>query len=189
MKKLTQIRVLGNCLKLFSLNFLVLMLVNCDPKEPKPRPVNDSYKKKLITKEEAHVLFDEYSKTNNIILTKSRNGNPDSRWYWFSLEEMEGYIQYVKKNAEKQKLKDVGIRIYMGKYPEDHPKDRMAKPHFGGYQTIFLMPTVKNKKAFDENSKLKRTDFEDENKDLETIQPMNMTNLSPPPNSLTNTMN
>ncbi|MFC7347663.1 hypothetical protein ACFQO9_13125 [Chryseobacterium zhengzhouense] len=166
-----------------------LCVIRCTPPPPTPPPpVSDAYKSKLITKEEARVLFDEYSRTNNMILTKARNGNPDSRWYWFSLEEMESYIQYVKENADKQNLKDVGIRIYLGKYPENHPQNRMAKPEFAGYQTVFLMPTSKMTQD-SISSRQRRGVITDENQDVENIQPMNMTNLSPPPNSMTNTMN
>lgn len=164
-----------------------LIAIRCTPPPPEP-PISDAYKSKLITKEEARVLFDEYSRTNNMILTQARNGNPDSRWYWFSLEEMESYIQYVKENADKQNLKDVGIRIYLGKYPENHPSDKMAKPEFAGYQTVFLMPTSKMTQD-SISSRQRRGVITDENQDVENIQPMNMTNLSPPPNSLTNTMN
>ncbi|WP_175621400.1 hypothetical protein [Chryseobacterium schmidteae] len=169
---------------LFSAVFL-LSVIRCTPPPPEP-PVDDSYKKKLITHEEARVLFDEYSATNNKVLMDSRNGNPDSRWYWFSIEEMEGYIKYVKENAKEKNLQNVGIRIYMGKYPAKHPANKMAKPEYAGYQTVFLMPTTKTQTS--ENRK-KRRGVADENEDIESIQPMNMTNLAPPPNALVETMN
>ncbi|MCJ7934097.1 MAG: hypothetical protein MUW56_10795 [Chryseobacterium sp.] len=154
------------------LAFCLLSCTRCS------EPVNDSYKKKLISYREGRVLFDEYSRTNNVILTKYRNGEPDSRWYWFSLEEMEGYIKYVKENAKKQKLKKVGIRIYMGKYPMNHPKNRMAKPEYAGYQTIFLVPTSQKRKK---DNAMSRTDTSEENTDVSSIESMNMTNLAPPP--------
>ncbi len=176
----------GAILSLIVFAFIAVFTVRCTPPPPE-EPVSDSYKKKLITYEESRVLFDEYSRTNNQILAQSRNGNPDSRWYWFSLEDMEGYIKYVKENAKKQNLKNPGIRIYLGKYPENHPAGKMAKPEYAGYQTIFLMPTAKAEKG--DNTTLKRVQTMDENEDVQSIQPLNMTNLAPPPNSLTNSMN
>lgn len=169
---------------LFSTVFL-LSVIRCTPPPPEP-PVDDSYKKKLITHEEARVLFDEYSATNNKVLMQSRNGNPDSRWYWFSIEEMEGYIKYVKENAKEKNLQNVGIRIYMGKYPANHPTNKMAKPEYAGYQTVFLMPTTKTQTS---ENRQKRRGIADENEDIESIQPMNMTNLAPPPNAFVETMN
>ncbi|GEJ44914.1 hypothetical protein CRS_15220 [Chryseobacterium sp. ON_d1] len=158
-------------------------MLSCN--EPPKEPVSNSYKKKLISYREGRVLFDEYTRTNHEILTKYRNGEPDSRWYWFSLEDMEGYIQYVKENAKKQKLKNVGIRIYMGKYPLNHPKNRMAKPEYAGYQTIFLVPTSQKRKK---DNAMSRGEATDENTDVPSIESMNMTNLAPPPKTLSGTM-
>jgi len=162
-------------------NLFMVISVRCTP--PNETPVSDSYKKKLITYKEGQVLFDEYSRTNNEILTRSRNGDPDSRWYWFSVEDMEGYIKYIKENTDKQGLKNVGIRIYMGKYPANHPVNRMAKPEYAGYQTIFLVPTTQT------NDPQKRNEMSDENEDVQSIQPMNMTNLAPPPKTSADGMN
>ena len=169
------------------LSVIAINFIRCTPPPPET-PVDDSYKKKLITHEDAQILFDEYTNTNNKILTDSRNGQPDSRWYYFTIEEMEGYIKYVKENAAKQNIKNVGIKIYMGKYPTNHPADKMAKPEFGGYQTIFLMPTTKRLEP--SNATMKRSDVTEEDVKIESIQPMNMTNLSPPPNHVSaNTLN
>lgn len=174
-------------LSIFFLAFIIFTFVRCSPPTPvEGTPEDDSYQQKLISHEDAQILFDEYTKTNHEVLTRSRNGQPDSRWYSFTIEEMEGYIKYVKENAAKQGLKDVGIKIYMGKYPVNHPANKMAKPEFAGYQTIFLMPT--SKKQNTENTRSATSS--DESEKIESIQPMNMTNLSPPPNQVSsNTLN
>lgn len=165
-------------LSAFIFGVLLLSFIRCTP-PPTEAPVDDSYKKKLITHAEAQVLFDEYTNTNNKILTESRNGEPDSRWYSFSIEEMEGYIKYVKEQAKEKNLENVGIKIYLGKYPANHPANKMARPEFAGYQTIFLMPTAKRQ----ESQKMRRGTTE-ESENIQSIQPMNMTNLSPPPNHI-----
>jgi hypothetical protein len=187
MKTLFLFKNVNAFFRVFILSVFVVSLVGCTP--PPETPVDDSYKKKLITHEGAQVLFDEYTNTNNRILTESRNGQPDSRWYSFTIEEMEGYIKYVKENAEKQNLKNVGIKIYMGKYPANHPVNKMAKPEYAGYQTIFLMPTA-IKESSDADMKSRSRGETDESEKIESIQPMNMTNLSPPPNHVSaNTLN
>ena len=76
-------------LGMLALSMVVCTLIRCTPPPPE-NPVDDSYKKKLITHEDAQVLFDEYTKNNHQILTDSRKGNPDSRWYSFTIEVMEG---------------------------------------------------------------------------------------------------
>lgn len=178
-------QMLSTIFTVLILSFCMLSCTRCS--EPPREPVNNSYKKKLISYDEGRVLFDEYSRTNNVILTKYRNGEPDSRWYWFSLEEMEGYIKYVKENAKKQNLKNVGIRVYMGKYPVNHPKNKMAKPEYAGYQTIFLTPTSQKRKREEERATSKATTT-DENVDVQSIESMNMTNLAPPPKASTAVM-
>ncbi|PIF43700.1 hypothetical protein CLU96_0612 [Chryseobacterium sp. 52] len=161
------------------LSFCMLSCTRCS--NPPKEPVSDSYKKKLISYKEGRILYDEYSRTNNVVLTRSRNGEPDSRWYWFSVEDMEGYIKYVKETAKKQNLKNPGIRIYMGKYPMNHPKNKMAKPEYAGYQTIFLVPTAQNKKKDSSRVMSRNMTSSDENTNVNEMKVLNMTNLAPPP--------
>ncbi|MBE4950393.1 hypothetical protein [Chryseobacterium culicis] len=176
-------KILSPLCAAFILAFCLFSCTRCS--EPPQEPVSNSYKKKLISYREGRVLFDEYTRTNHEVLMKSRNGEPDSRRYWFSLEDMEGYIKYVKENAKKQKLKNPGIRIYMGKYPMNHPKNRMAKPEYAGYQTIFLVPTAQQRNRTNAKSRSASTE---ENTDVPSIESMNMTNLAPPPKALSGTM-
>lgn len=179
-------KILSPLCAAFVIAFCLLSCTRCS--EPPKEPVSNSYKKKLISYREGRVLFDEYTRTNHEALTKYRNGEPDSRWYWFSLEDMEGYIKYVKENARKQNLKNPGIRIYMGKYPLNHPKNRMAKPEYAGYQTIFLAPTAQKKKRDNAMSRSATSATSEENTDVPSIESMNMTNLAPPPKTLSGTM-
>ncbi|KFF22384.1 hypothetical protein [Chryseobacterium sp. JM1] len=161
------------------LSFCTLSCTRCS--NPPTEPVSDSYKKKLISYKEGKILYDEYTVTNNAVLTKYRNGDPDSRWYWFSVEDLEGYLKYVKETAKKQNLKNPGIRIYMGKYPINHPKNKMAKPEYAGYQTIFLVPTAKNLKRDSAGNMSRTMRSTDENLNVQEMEVLNMTNLAPPP--------
>jgi len=179
MKTLYSIKNLSSLFVVLIVSFCTLSCTRCS--EPPKEPVSDSYKKKLISYREGRILYDEYSRTNNAILTKYRNGDPDSRWYWFSVEDLEGYIHYVKETAKKQHLKNPGIRIYMGKYPMNHPRNKMAKPEYAGYQTIFLVPTSQNLNNESPNVKSRAIISTDENKNLTDMEVLNMTNLAPPP--------
>lgn len=179
MKILFSTQNLSSLFAVLIVSFCTLSCTRCS--EPPKEPVSDSYKKKLISSREGRVLYDEYSRTNNVILTQYRNGEPDSRWYWFSVEDMEGYIKYIKETARKQKLKNPGIRIYMGKYPVNHPKSKMAKPEYAGYQTIFLVPTAQNLKKDSTTAMSRSMKSTDENTNVTEMQYLNMTNLAPPP--------
>lgn len=159
--------------------FGIMCVPSCTPREEGSN-LSSSYEKKLISYKEGTLLFDEYSKTNNEALTKFRNGEPDSRWYWLSLEDLEGYIHYVKKNAKEQKLENLGLRIYLGKYPLDYPKDKMAKPEYAGYQTIFIVPTTKSSTSNNVKS-LNSSLSVDENMNITSMSAMNRVNLAPPP--------
>jgi hypothetical protein len=55
---------------------------------------------------------------------------------WYSLEDLEGYINYVKEQALAQKINVDGIRFYFGAYPESTEDKSKA-----GQNTIFLCPT------------------------------------------------
>ena len=159
--------------------FGIMCVPSCTPREEEGK-LSGSYEKKLISYKEGTLLYDEYSKTNNEILTKFRNGEPDSRWYWLSLEDLEGYIQYVKQNAKEQKLENLGLRIYLGKYPLDYPKEKMAKPEYAGYQTIFIVPTTKSSVTGNVKQLSRATSIE-ENINITSMAAMNMVNLAPPP--------
>lgn len=55
---------------------------------------------------------------------------------YYTLEEIESYIEYVKREAANQKIKVDGFRIYMGLFPDDE--------NFGNKRnslTVFITPT------------------------------------------------
>lgn len=58
--------------------FGIMCFPSCTPREEESK-LSGSYEKNLISYKEGTLLYNEYSKTNNEILTKFRNGEPDSR--------------------------------------------------------------------------------------------------------------
>ncbi len=87
-----------------------------------------------ITYEEANVLEEEFKRTRSRVIDASL-GYQDTREFWFSLDTLKDYIHYVEHRAKKQKLTDLGIRIYFAAYPND------GESHDPGYSTVVLVPT------------------------------------------------
>jgi len=60
-----------------------------------------------------------------------RIGKADSLSAWYSVEELEEYIEFIKEHGAD------GIRFYFGAYAEDFAE----KPEYAGRQTIVLVAT------------------------------------------------
>lgn len=90
--------------------------------------------KKCITQEEAKELQHAWCCTRTPEIDKCV-GFEDTREFHWSVEELQEYLKYVKKQSKKQGIDNPGIRIYLGAYPKE--KCKMNK----GYTTLFLAPT------------------------------------------------
>ncbi|GAA3511993.1 hypothetical protein GCM10022393_27140 [Aquimarina addita] len=90
--------------------------------------------KKCISKKEAKELHDNWCNQREGHL-KKRLGFEDTREFWWSVEELEEYLAYVKSESNKQGIDHPGIRIYMGAYSK--AKCKMKR----GYSTLFMVPT------------------------------------------------
>lgn len=94
---------------------------------------------KLITNEQAAELNACYkAKQNNGF--GAENDEDFSCSSWYSLEDLEGYINYVKQEALKKKIPVDGIRFYFGVYPENAEDKSKA-----GQNTLFMCPTAPSK--------------------------------------------
>lgn len=124
-------------------------------------------KDKLISNEQALELNECFkSKQNDGFGAENDSNFSCSSWY--SLEDLEGYINYVKEQASKQKINVDGIRFYFGVYPENAEDKSKA-----GQNTMFMCPTKATLSI----------SLEDEcnSKDVTTISAMNYGSTGRPP--------
>ncbi len=107
-----------------------------------------SYKNKLITAQEAKEMYDNYTNGNYKLINDHRDpSQPDSRSYWFSFEDLLGYIDHLKR--EGLTGQGMGLRIFMGAYGDNV---RLEGEEVGGYQNVFLSPTKQDETSFSERS-------------------------------------
>ena len=131
-----------------------------------------SLQKHLITKREGESLADEYEKSNYAAINAKRpSAKPDSKTYTYDLEVLQEYINLIRDGMEKKGIKNKGIRITLGKYP-DAGFDPRLNPLYKGYQTVFF-----SAHDMDSPSNNKNAQSHD---DGEELPDMNFGQLCPP---------
>lgn len=132
----------------------------------------------LITKEFARQLNVNYN-NKRASLTAKKAQKEDANAIWYSLEELENYIHYIKTNGAKDGYNVDGIRFYFGVYPDDEKHGEKA-----GLTTLFLVPT--GKKAEKGTAKIQSFALvqESESSDIQSLDPMNYGNIGRPPSLL-----
>lgn len=65
------------------------------------------------------------------VQNSERIGKEDSLSVWYSVEELEGFIQKIKAHGGD------GVKMYFGAYPENYEK----KPEYSSRQTIVMVAT------------------------------------------------
>lgn len=95
---------------------------------------------KCISVQEAKVLQSKWVETRATEIEKAQ-GYQDTREFWYSLEELQEFLDYVREESANQGVNRPGVRIYFGAYPKTNEKK--------SYATIFLAPT-KEKSALEE---------------------------------------
>lgn len=119
--------------------FSMILFLFCSKKEQVEKP------QQAISHAEAKILEDEYVRTRANPLDSILNSNgiingKDARYFWHDLKGFKRYIAYVEKEAKKKGITSgLGLRIYLGAYPND------PKYHQPGGATIFFIPTYKKK--------------------------------------------
>lgn len=87
---------------------------------------------KCISVQEAKDLQNKWVNTRAGEIEKAQ-GYKDTREFWYSLEELQEFLDYVKMESDKQGVKKPGVRIYFGAYPNTNENK--------SYATVFLAPT------------------------------------------------
>jgi hypothetical protein len=119
----------------------------------------------LITVEKARELNQNF---NLLRLAASEDANA----VWYSLQELENYISYIKNEGNQKGYIVDGIRFYLGVYPLTEPNGR------AGFTTIFLSPTGQKVQTSGVKSLLMSQGSSD---DISVIQPLNFGSMGNPP--------
>lgn len=81
----------------------------------------------IITANEAKQLSDNWANLRKAVNDSVAYGGEDNRSSWYSIDDMEYYVNYAKDSLEAN-----GIRLYLGVDTSDG---------IGGLTTIFMVPT------------------------------------------------
>ncbi|WP_456461442.1 hypothetical protein [Lutibacter sp.] len=136
--------------------------------------------KGLITPLEAKKLNQQFVKTRskelNRIIGKLDNkpNKKDSLSSWFSLEELENYIAYVKEVGAKKGIDINGLRVYFGAYGKN-----MKNPAKNNFSTVFFVPTTAKKELI----KKKTITAVSTSSDIEDIDGLNLGGTGNPPSA------
>lgn len=122
---------------------------------------------KCITVDEAKALQKNWKKTRAQEIERAQKYE-DTREFWYSLDELQEYINYVRAKTDEQGLKNPGIRIYFGAYPQSQ-EDK-------SYSTVFLVPTSR---SLSENDNIE----DESNENNYDIDPLNHGSGGIPPTS------
>ncbi|TDN87611.1 hypothetical protein DET49_11159 [Salegentibacter sp. 24] len=123
--------------------------------------------KKCISVEEARKEQDEWVRTRGKDIREAE-GYEDTREFWYSVEELQEYLDYVREKSKEQGVEKPGIRFYLGAYPKTKEKK--------SYTTMFLSPT---KEAAGDTE----TAEDDSDPNNYEIEPMNIITSGRPPNN------
>lgn len=130
----------------------------------------------LITKKFAKELHLNFMKYRARIIAKYIN-KEDANAVWFSVEELEKYIHYIKAKGERTGYNVSGVRFYFGVYPDEKKYAEKA-----GLMTVFLTATGKKIKTATKGSvQTFALVLENDDADIASIEPMNYGSIGRPP--------
>lgn len=120
---------------------------------------------KCVSVKDARKLQENWKKSRGKEIERGQ-GYVDTREFWYSIEELQEYLDYVKEKSQEQGVKNPGIRIYFGAYP----KSQQQK----SYSTVFLAPTK-------ESISMVEASEENEQENNYEIEPLNTAQGGWPP--------
>lgn len=143
-------------------------------------PTETTLSKHLLPIAKAKILSNEYEKENyqKVNVGKSQ---AETKEVFYDLEALEEYLKYVKAEATKAGIDDVGIIVAFGQYPENEIFDERLKSEYKGQQTVYLKASVNPKMAGNKIGKGGSID-EQGNNSLENINAFDFGQLTPPEN-------
>ena len=144
-------------------------------------PKNATKPSGTITKEQANLLEDTYI-TNRWETINENIGYADSREFVFELDRLKQYIAYVEAQAKAKGYSDLGLRVYLGTYPEGFNNNDKK------LTTVFFIPAAKHKKDstdstnYNSSKETKKEGDEDDSYDnIEDIDGLNFGHAGMPP--------
>jgi len=145
---------------------LLLVLTSCVNQYVPPVP-----KEKLISQKTAKQYINQYNSVKYKAISEA-TGKPDALEFYYTIEQLEGYINYAKNEARKKGYAATGIAISLAAYPQDvHVAQKQ-----NGLTTIILRPY--GHKIINRGGVLPPPNNNDDI--IESIDPMNDSNSSPP---------
>lgn len=133
----------------------------------------------LISADVARLLNSNYNQTRHRLISSSIQ-REDANAIWYSIEELENYINYAKRKARDQNYSLTGLRFYLGAYPENSQDYGEA----AGLTTVFVSPTGRRlnvQKGSVLNLPATTMQQVEENPDIESIDAMNYGGMGHPP--------
>ena len=148
---------------LLTIILCITVFASCNRPEPPAQ---------VLSVEEANELEEEFVQTRWRVINDAFDIK-DARDFWFSLDSLKKYIEFVEFEAKKRGKEDLGIRVYFAAYPEN---SNYPNP---GFSTVFMVPTAR-----EESSGLKKGFFpvEPKNQNLNNIPALNYGGGGFPPN-------
>ncbi|MHA7055926.1 hypothetical protein ACWGOQ_0001805 [Aquimarina sp. M1] len=111
---------------------------------------------------EIYHLYNEREELINEVVGQDGDGDAfkATRSLFYDINDLQHYIQYVKKQSRKAKVRPSGFRFYFALYPDNYIRDRENKK-YAKRQTLFIAPT---KAVKDSNGNIEQLGYTLDNK-------------------------